>query len=44
MSTTLTAADWETHRATIHLLYIEQDMSRKDLMAHMKATYGFVAR
>ena len=39
-----TAADWEAHRATIHQLYIEQDMSRKDLMAYMKDTHGFVAR
>jgi len=44
MPVTLTAADWEAHRATIHQLYIERDMSRKDLMAHMKDTYGFVAR
>ena len=43
MSVTPTAADWETHRATIHQLYIERDMSRKNLMAHMKDTYGFVA-
>jgi hypothetical protein len=43
MSSTPIIAEWEAHRETIHQLYIEQDMSRKGLMAFMKDTHGFIA-
>ena len=36
--------DWEPYQEIIRTLYLERDMSLKEMMTYMKDTYAFHAR
>jgi hypothetical protein len=35
------AAIWESHKDTLHALYVTQDKTLKTIMVHMKDVHGF---